>query len=152
MIGFRVKAGRSGVAAAKSLFLDRDPIARAIDRGRYRALMRSGGWLRTTAKRTIRPRKGRSKPGAPPHSHEGSLRRLMFFGWDRSSSSVVVGPAAFKRRSGVPRILEQGGSTKLPRYWRGGGRRISIRPRPYMAPAMKKAAPRLAGFWRGRVH
>ena len=150
MIGFTIKPG-PGISAAKAAFLDRSAISRAVDRGRRRALARSGGLVRTIARRSMRRRPGRSRPGQPPHAHSGELRDLLFFSYDRSSDSVVVGPAAFARRTGAPATLEFGGRTKKPVWWRGVQKYIRVRPRPTMAPALKKSQPQLAGFWKDQI-
>lgn len=99
----------------------------------------------------MRRRKGRSKPGQPPHAHSGELRDLLYFSYDKASRGVVVGPAAFSRRTGVPAVLEHGGRTRTPKWWRGVSKYITIRPRPTMLPALNRSRPKLAGFWKDQI-
>lgn len=84
-----------------------------------------------------------SKPGEPPRSVLGFLRKFLFFVYDKSTNSVVVGPAQFGGASGTaPSVLESGGSTVL-----FNGRRVTIRPRPYMRPSFESEKPNLPKFW-----
>jgi len=136
----------------KDLFFDRHVVLRAADKAKRQVLSKVGAFIRTTARTSIRKRKGTSKPGNPPYSHEGSLRRLILFGYDRSSDSVVVGPVGF-RQGAAPNVLEFGGTTTVVRKRRGRAdkRRASIDKRPYMGPALEKEAHRLPKMWAGSV-
>lgn len=51
----------------KSLFFDRPKVRRAVDKAKRQVLSRGGAFIRTTAKRSIRKRKGTAPPGKPPH-------------------------------------------------------------------------------------
>lgn len=129
------------------LFFDRRSIARAVDRARRRALVRSGAYVRTVAKRSIRRRKGPSRPGQPPHSHVGLLRDQIFYAYDPRRESVVVGPRVFHEARDVPGVLEFGGTLPVgPR-----GRAARYPARPYMGPALERSEPKLAEFWRNSV-
>ncbi|MEO0511798.1 MAG: hypothetical protein AAF108_02760 [Planctomycetota bacterium] len=66
----------------KSLFFDRPAVQRAIDPARRRALSKAGAFVRQRAKTSMRKRRGTSRPGQPPFAHEGSLRRMVLFGYD----------------------------------------------------------------------
>lgn len=134
MIG--VRSFGPGISEAKAAFLDTPKVMRAVDRGRRRALARSGGYIRQVARRSIRPRRGPSPAGQPPHSHTGLLRDHVYFGYDESARSVVVGPAALNRGTRAPETLEFGGRTEKPKWWRGTAKYIRIKARPYMAPAL----------------
>jgi len=46
----------------------------------------------------------------PPRSHVGTLKRLIYFGFDASTASVVIGPTPFAAGT-IPRVLELGGAT-----------------------------------------
>lgn len=136
-----------------SLFFDRPAVARAVDRAKRGVLSRAGAFIRQRARTSIRSRKGSASPGSPPHSHEGSLRRLILFGYDARSDSVVVGPVGF-RGSVAPRALEFGGRTTVAPRRRGARearRTIRIAARPYMQPALEKERPRLPALWRDSV-
>jgi hypothetical protein len=136
----------------KSLFFDRPKVIRAVDRAKRQALSKAGAFIRQTARHSIRPRKGTSRPGSPPHSHEGSLRRLILFGYDPRSDSVVIGPVGF-RRSTAPNVLEFGGKATVFRRVRGRlvRQQVPIAARPYMRPALEKERPKLPSVWRNSV-
>ena len=105
----------------KSMFFDRPKVQRAVDRSKRRSLSRAGAFIRQRARTSIRKRKRQSRPGQPPSSHTGLLRRFILFGYDRRSDSVVVGPVGF-RRSRAPTVLEFGGRTTVESRRRGGRR------------------------------
>jgi len=129
-------------AKVKTLFFDRERVRKMVDRKRRRALARTGGLTRTIARRSIRKRKKISQPGRPPHSHEGSLKRGIFFAFEPRRRSVVIGPVSHGN-SDAPAALEYGGTTKFGT--RAGPKRTAkIRPRPYMGPALGKAQDTLA--------
>lgn len=136
-----------------SLFFDRPAVTVAVGRAKRAVLSRAGAFIRAAARTSIRPRKGTSAPGRPPHSHEGSLRRLILFGYDPRTDSVVVGPVGF-RGSAAPSALERGGATTVVsrrQGARGARRTIRIAARPYMLPALEKERPRLPALWRDSV-
>lgn len=146
----------------KHLFFDRAAVIAAVDRGRRTAMNRIGGFLRTTAKRSIRKRKGTSHPGKPPHSHVGLLRDHIYYSYDPARGTVVIGPALLTSRNPdaepvdgtVPQVLEQGGKVRVTESKpKGRTRIVTIRPRPYMAPALDTArnADKLSPFWKDVV-
>src|SRR5690606_907792 len=94
----------------KDMLFDRAAVTSRVDAAKRRVLSKAGVFIRTAARTSIRKRKGSAPPGKPPHSHGGSLRRLILFGYDRANDSVVVGPVGFKD-SVAPRALEHGGTT-----------------------------------------
>ncbi len=136
----------------KNLFFDRGTVMRAVDKAKRAVLSKGGAFIRTTAKHSIRTRKGSAPPGKPPHSHKGTLRRLIFFGYDRDSDSVVVGPVGF-RSSTAPNVLEFGGTTKVKTRRRGRlvTKRARVETRPYMGPALAKERPKLPRMWAGSI-
>ncbi len=136
----------------KTLFFDKQTVLRAVDQAKRAVLSKAGAFIRTTAKHSIRKRKGPAPPGKPPHSHTGLLKRFIFFGYDPASDSVVVGPVGFKR-STAPHVLEFGGKSEV-RYRRRGKvvkTRATIAERPYMGPALEKERPKLPKRWAGSV-
>lgn len=128
------------------LRLDAKPVIDSMDPVKRDALSHAGARVRQTARRSIRRRKGVSRPGRPPHSHVGTLRRLIFYAWDGESESVVIGPLRFGE--GGAEDLEHGGTVRV-RTRRGRGRtvRAAIEPRPFMGPAQAEVEPEMAGFW-----
>lgn len=81
-----------------------------------------------------------AKPGEPPRDKTGHLKRTIFFGYDKSTDSVVVGPIAMFSRTAW--ALEHGGRVMLKGY---GGQRVpmTFRGNPFMEPALRKVAPKL---------
>lgn len=90
--------------------LNSDKVMKMVNAKTRRALSRAGGYLRTTAKRSIKNRAGASPPGSPPHSHSGLLKNFIFYRYDPGSKSVFVGPELLHRpRTGTLKSLEFGG-------------------------------------------
>jgi hypothetical protein len=134
------------------MFFDRQKIIGLLDETTHRAMSRFGAYVMSDAKGYIRDRKKASLPGRPPNSHEGSLRRFIFFHLDPIRRSVVIGPMklnqlAFNFGGGkpamqvmgdqtVPQVLEYGGTVGVPMvlvdsiqdkalrayYWKRSGR------------------------------
>ncbi len=103
------------------------------------------------AKGQPRPRRPlqSSKPGQPPRSRLGLLKKFILFGYDSSSRSVVVGPARLNGVVGGPQALEaleEGGQTRTPQ-----GQTVSIKARPFMGPAYAKESPKLPAMWANSV-
>ena len=133
----------------KMLFFDAPRVQRAMDQATRKSLSRAGAFIRQRAKTSIRKRKGISRPGSPPHSHAGHLRRLIFFAYDPGSESVVIGPVRFKAGE-APNLLEFGG--RAVREGRSGRRRrVRYRRRPCMGPALAAELPELPSRWRNSV-
>lgn len=137
------------IETTKKFFFDRAAVERAVDNGTRRALSRFGSFVRQRARTSIRKRKATSKPGSPPSSHEGSLRRLILFAYDPSRKSVVIGATPFKRGE-APALLEYGGT--VTRKGRDGNLRVlHYRPRPFMAPAFKAELPKAALMFKDMI-
>lgn len=164
----------------RNLFFDREKVIRAMDRASRRALSKAGAYIRTSARSSIKTRayNTHSKPGDPPFDHTGfALQRenkrrkragqqklvrkktaynqglkAILFGYDEAANSVVIGPLRFGGGGGkstVPHTLEHGGQAVI-----GSGNRrraISIAPRPFMGPALRKELPNLPAKWRASV-
>lgn len=131
----------------KSMFFDRKKVRSAVDRATRRVLSRFGAFVRRTAKSSIRKRKRVSRPGEPPSSHVGLLRRLILFGYDRDKRSVVIGPMPLSSSTAeVPPLLEYGGHAKRR------GKRVRYAARPFMGPAFEDEKPELPAMWRDSVN
>jgi len=132
-------------------FFNAAPLMDAVDQAERRTLSKAGAFVRRRAKSSIRKRKGVSKPGQPPSSHEGSLKRLIFFGYSLQTGSVVVGPVSFSSLNNtqssktIPGLLEFGGRA------RRGGRPARYRPRPFMGPAVEAEADNFPALWKNSV-
>ncbi len=155
----------------KSMFFDAPKVKNAVDRAKRRALSKGGAFIRRSAKSSIRKRKAEAQPGKPPSSHEGSLKRLIFFGYDEVTDSTVVGPVPFKGKAAP--LIEFGGTirTKRRRFvpvgkvGRGAGgkftkrklrrvpagTRMTYQPHPYMAPALEKNKQVLPKVWANSI-
>ncbi len=133
------------------VFFNKKLILNAVDRARRPVLERQGALIRGIARRGIRKTKGPSAPGRVFHSHD-ERSRMIFFGWDASSKTVVVGQQRLGH-TGEPHTLEFGGRVRVP--VRRGKRKYFVvanqAPRPYMRPALAIAKSKLAGEWRGAV-
>ncbi len=163
------------VSGAKGNFFDRSKVLAAMDRATRKALSKAGAFIRQRAKTSIRKRKKASAPGSPPSSHVGHLRKFLFFSYDDSSKSVVVGPA---RLSGTadpdaPNRLEYGGTVSgkgrvvfltnqvgrnaAGRFTSGGKTRVEVSgmldypARPFMGPALEAERPGLPALWKDSV-
>lgn len=99
------------------VFFDTERINKLSDDAVEKRLLKFGAYVRSDARRSIReaPKKRReknSKPGTPPLSHTGNLKKNIFFGLDKRENSVVIGP--HKNRSGyAPEALEYGGRATI---------------------------------------
>jgi len=133
------------------LFFDRKAVTSKVDAATRKVLSKFGAFVRQTAKSSIRKRKKSAPPGQPPSSHIGLLKKFIFFGYDPTKRSVVIGPVRLsqKGRGEAPHLLEHGGSTTLKR--KGKRTRARIQARPFMGPAMKKEQPKLPAMWKGSV-
>ncbi len=137
-------------AKAKQLFFDRKAVQDALDKGTRKVLSQFGALVRKTARWSIRKRKRASLPGQPPSSHTGLLKRFLFYSYDDSRRSVVIGPAKLNaKNTGAPEVLEYGGSTMLKIGKEK--KQIQIASRPYMNPAFEKTKTQLPHLWRNSI-
>lgn len=125
-----------------SMFFDRPGVMKSVKDGTKSGLAKAGAFVRTRARTSIRKRKKSSAPGSPPSSHVGTLRDLIFFGYDTSSESMIVGPKKFGRSNPTgAQILENGGvgqTTKGPKTFAAF---------PYMKPALDAEAPKFPDYF-----
>jgi hypothetical protein len=144
------------VRTAKANFFDRDKVKKAVDDGMRRMLSKFGSFVRQRSRTSLRYRQNPSKPGNPPSVHRtlartktnkrtgvskrqlvSPLREFVFFVFDQSTRSVVIGPALLNWAGGarVLRALEYGGTSLV---FSGGKRRtVFISARPFMRPAFE---------------
>ena len=133
----------------KECFFDRAAVKNAVDRATLSVLSKIGAYIRQADRSSIRSRKAISKPGSPPSSHEGSLKRLIFFSYDPAARAVVIGPVPLHGVAEAPPLLEFGGTARRMR--RGKVRTVNYRARPFMKPAMDQELPKLSALWAGSV-
>jgi len=134
----------------KAMFFDRKAVKNAVDRATRKVLSKFGAFVRTTARHSIRKRKAISQPGNPPSSHVGLLKRLIFFGYDTSRRSVVIGPTPLRGEAEAPPLLEYGGRARR-KDRKGKPVMATYKSRPFMGPALEKERPKLPALWAGSV-
>jgi hypothetical protein len=141
----------------KKLFFDRDAVTGKVDKATRKVLSRFGAFVRTSARSSIRKRKKSAPPGQPPSSHSGLLKKFIYFGYEPQKQSVVIGPVKLDSKAGTaPEALEHGGRTvvrkRRRRYtWRTWKANVTIKPRPFMGPAMEKEKSKLPSMWAGSI-
>lgn len=136
------------------MFFNSKKVIGAVDRATRKVFSKFGAFVRTTAKQSIkkpgkRAKARTSRPGRPPFSQTGLLKKFIFFGYDYKNKTVVIGPSALNKGTKAPEVLEYGGTTT-----RGRGknkRKIKIAARPYMGPAFEKEKPKLPAMWANSV-
>ena len=117
---------------------DADGLVARVARASVEILRRMGAYVRTVARRKVRPGERPSPAGTPPHSRTGALKRGILFGVERRQASVVIGPS--ERFVGTSMAAHEfGGAYKRERYPK----------RPLMGPALKESTPRLARMFHG---
>ena len=136
----------------RKMFFDSKGVVRRVDKATRRVLSRFGAYVRTAARSSIRRRKRISRPGEPPSSHGGLLKRYILFGYDTGRRSVVIGPMKLNQKVGnAPEALEHGGVSVItewaPRGEKRPTRRVRIAARPFMGPAMAQEKPKLPKMW-----
>ena len=67
-------------------------VKKKVDQASFKSLGHAGGAIRKTAYRSVRKRKTPSRPGSPPSSPTGRLRRSFRYEVDRQGPGVVIGP------------------------------------------------------------
>jgi len=143
----------------KDLRFETGVVMSPVERAERRNLMKQGAFVRTAAKSSIKPRKKPSRPGNPPRSHTGLLKRHIYFVHDPVRRTVVIGPTLLnsaKRRNvrpatTVPNVLEYGGKARVIDRRTLRTRTIRIAERPYMRPALKKGLDDLERIWKDSV-
>ncbi len=139
-------------ADVKSSFFDRKKVIDAVGKDGASWLSKAGAFIRRTAKGLMKSggKKGKvAAPGQPPRVHAGQLKDLLFFGFDTSKSTVVIGPVKFKEGE-APGLLEFGGTTT--RKGRDGKPyTATYRGNPFMQPALNENLPKLPDLWANSV-
>jgi len=144
-------------------YFERQRLQRRMRGVNRRALNRAGAIIRRRARQSIRFRKDpkatkvnrrgrkrkkvRSVAGDVPFSHVKPGIKRIFFAYEPSRESVIVGAAKFPSKIlRSPGILESGGVTQFR-----SGRRMKRKrqaARPFMRPALANARADLPPLWR----
>jgi hypothetical protein len=139
-----------GIDKAKGMFFDSKAVIGAVDKATRKVLSKFGAFVRTAARSSIRKRKAISQPGSPPSSHVGTLKRLIYFGYDAQRQSVVIGPTPLHGQAEAPPLLEYGGDTR-GKDRRGKNVRMSYKARPFMGPAFENEKKSLPSLWASSI-
>lgn len=132
---------------AKSMFFDRVKIKKSVDVRTRKVLSKFGAYVRRTSRQSIKKRKDTSVPGRPPFSHTGILKKFIFFGYDTTKRSVVIGPIIAPGKPGkAPATLEHGGKVSLPL-----GNKADMAARPFMKPAFQREIKTLPSTWANTI-
>lgn len=139
---------------------DRSVIRSNWSRMNRRPLGRAGMLVRRIARGSIRRRKaGKYSPaGSPPFSHwPGGTPpfKMIYSVPDRLGTSEVVGMVGFGGSPPTPGLHEHGGTAVRGTFLTGprkGQKLVArYRPRPFMAPALKKGRDKMPQYWRGAL-
>ena len=186
-------------ASMRENFFDSEKVLRDMDAKERRMLSRAGSFVRTRARSSLRYRNSPSSPGSPPSVHRGGLIRtttnkktgetkqrstsplkeLLFFSFDPTRKTTIVGPALFRASSKLIEGLEHGGVISGTRAAERGAVRkatarqaesyrskiadgsivpakrervrvaINVAKRPTMVPALLAEAPKFAALLKG---
>lgn len=134
-------------------------ILEKVEREKAKRLKRGGAITRSAQRKSIRFRKKqRSKEGDPPFSHtRGFGIKTIFFAWDPSTQTVVIGPVMGEERTGAVEALEFGGWSAVPvnkqTRRRLGKKRVRRRigKRPSGFQALKASVDKYPAVFRGIV-
>jgi hypothetical protein len=78
--------------ATQQWFFTSDKVKDLIDPAVRKALAKFGAFVRQRAKTSIKTRAGTSRPGRPPFSHTGTLKKFIYFSKSFSRSLDKVSP------------------------------------------------------------
>lgn len=153
-------------------FFDRDAVLKAVGKANVKILNEAGRKIRATAQKSLVYAEGPSSPGSPPHAHKSRkktrtskktgktrtrsvsfLREFLYYKYDFATRSVVVGPEKLNSTvdSSALHALEEGGTSRVPAGPGGKTRSVTIRPRPFMRPAMNSNLPDFRNMWKNSV-
>lgn len=149
MIGLRINQ-------AKGLFFTSSEVIRATNVAERKVLSKFGAFVRQRARTSMKRRKKPSAPGQPPSAHVGLIKKFLFFVYEPTRHSVIIGPALLDKPSvGALEVLEHGGSVTIirrPKFGPKNKDRVNIAARPFMQPAFDKELPGVAGLWKDQIH
>ena len=113
-------------------------VTAAAKKGAFKSFAHTAARIRKDAIESIVREKKASKPGTPPHTRRGQLKRAILFAAD--ATGAVIGP----RKSFV------GESAKAHEFgteFRG----IEFPVRPFMRPALESNLSRFKSEWKGSI-
>jgi len=146
------------VGMKTTAFFDTKVVKQSIDRKKRAFLSKFGAFTRRDAQQSIRPAGKRdisSRPGEPPRGHTKVLKRKIFFAFEPTRETVVIGPvivAAAEGKAEALEALEEGGRTTVIERLRNGStkkRKVKIAARPFMLPAFTRQSANISSIWKG---
>lgn len=137
----------------------RKAVKRSVDKANFTSLGRAGAFVRQVMRRSIRRRKEGGKPSAPgqPPKSTGPLREAILWEMSPQRDDVAIGPT-FGGFGKLGRLHEEGGIVVGKQFFKTPDGRTKSRrvirdypERPFAAPALEKAQPRLPKLWANSV-
>jgi hypothetical protein len=111
-------------------------VKKAVNNATYVSINQCAASIRLIARRSIKPKKGKSAAGTPPHTHRKRLPNSIIYYADKQLMYAIVGPS-YDIAGTSGKAHEFGGKYKKQNYDK----------RPFMLPAAEKAAPRMPENW-----
>ena len=71
---------------------DKTKLKKKVETATFKSLRHAGGAIGKTARFSIRRRKKPSKPGSPPHTQTGMLKRVIRYEVASNKTEVAIGP------------------------------------------------------------
>jgi hypothetical protein len=103
----------------KDLFFNKPQVIVALNKTNRKVLSNFGALVRKIAQRSMRPGGKKnlvSKPGEPPRTHKGLLKKRLYYSYSPATQSVVVGPTSLYGVGKIPPLMEYGGTTPARPY------------------------------------
>lgn len=123
----------------KSKF-DAGKVKKAVKRANPTSLKGVGALVRRIAANSVKKSKNSSRPGTPPNTRGGRLKKGILFYVDRNFGSVIIGPSA-----------DLVGTSMVAHEFGGRYKKQTYPRRPLMGPALEKVKDKLPQQWRGVV-
>jgi phage gpG-like protein len=71
---------------------DKTKLKKKVETATFTSLRHAGGVIGKTARFSIRRRKKPSRPGSPPHTQTGMLKRVIRYEVINNKTEVIIGP------------------------------------------------------------
>jgi len=120
-----------------------DRVKKSVNDSIYRSFSHASASIRSMARKSILRRVGDepSPIGMPPRTRRGQLRNSILYDVNKKREEAIIGATSSKMGPDGARVHEHGGV-------RGTN---SFEPRPFMQPALEKAAKRFPAIWKYSV-
>ncbi len=121
-----------------SMQLNFRPLDKAKKQAAFKGIYQAAGFIRTTARRSIKRRKTPSPAGQPPHTQTGRIKNALAFEVRNEHTAIIGARASIV--GPILGVMEAGGRFRGTLY----------DSRPTMKPALQKALPRMPEGYRFR--